>query len=223
MIKNTAVFGEAPKLVAESLTLHTGTTSAIDLDVSGLDIREDDFVIVHWACNVNGSYTPAGYTNIIDLHQNATHGSALEISYKQQSDTPDTTISIPGGTGNPSWPAVGLVQVWRHVSEITGAVGVEVNLDMKANPPSVSTARGDTVVFSGSGGYSGSDSVFSSTDADLTTDSATDGKEAVIGVGHVRRWDDAAFDPAQFTTTLGTSSGSSNYASCACTFILKEL
>jgi len=190
------------------------------LDVSGMDIQEGDFVIVYWAANGIADFQPSGYTELAALRQTGTNNATLEIFYKEQTSTPDTTITIPQGTGLP-WDAVGLVQVWRNAIAPQGVQSSSSTDDVRPDPPAIDALRGDVVVFAGAGAHDDGVDTFSSSDADLTSGGASDNNDITLGVGFVSIADDATFNPAQFSSSLVAAPVDVSHESVAATFIIR--
>jgi len=212
-----------------------GTISDVNISLTSLTGGTDtqpsagDIVVV-----INGSsqyvvYTgtanlPTGYTNISgeDVRSD-TASSHGRVSYKVMSATPDTTLTIPGGTGNANCAGSVSILVFRGVDQLTPLDVVYqkslITNTVKANPPSITPSTpGAVIVAGGVGAHIRGTQTFTSSDL---TNFISSGEDKIVdcttGIGY-KEWTTGAFDPIQFGFT---SSDSVDFSSIGYTIALR--
>ena len=172
---------------------------------------QGDLVIVYFG---NGSTADdnlviSGYTELVELFSNDSTDTNMVVAYKYMTATPDTSITLVGGSAGVDNAGTLAVQVFRNAVISTEQASATGNNGGRPNPPSVTpTATGSVVVAGGAAGYSGIAADF--TNSNLTnfiTESQGDTNDSTVGMGyHV--WVSGAFDPGQFgggSTDTGAS------------------
>lgn len=149
--------------------------------------------------------TPATWTALGQLNQNATADTSMNVSYKFMEGTPDTAVTIPGTTNN-AWGEAYSIQVFRGVDTSspmdatpTTAGGTGTG---RPNPNSIlPVTTGAWVVICG-GGAAGAGATYTAP-ANFTTDFLTangaDTTDAMVGSGYWDGWVSGSVDPAVYT------------------------
>jgi len=165
---------------------------------------------------------PTGYTALANLIADNTYDINFITAYKYMGTTPDTSITLPGGTGSTSNGGTVAVSVWRGVQGVVPTnINVEKNIGpitVLPNPPSITpNITGSVVVAVGAGSHTRGIYTFSSSDLDnFITVGIGDTYDSTIGMGS-KLWESGTIDPAAWT--FG-STDSSAYTSGAVTFAL---
>ena len=157
----------------------------------------DDLVVV---TSVTGSAagnpamavtTPSGYTALGQLNQSAvTADTSMNVSYKIQPGTPETTVTIPGTTNN-AWGEAYSIQVFRGVDPTTPmdvtAVSAGGTATGRPDPGSISPATADAWTVICGGGAAGTGANYTAP-ANYTTNfvtaTGTDTTDAMVGSGY---------------------------------------
>ncbi len=166
----------------------------------------------------------AGYTEIADLYANDALDANLAVGYKFMGLTPDTTVTLTGGTGDfPNGGAIA-IQVWRGVDPYlpldvvsTTATGIDTVL---CNPPSITPITAGAIILAGgAGGHAAGVHTYSSSDLTsfISSGSANVTNDATVGLGY-KTWTSGAFDPAAFTFSGSDGTG---YSWAAVTLALR--
>jgi hypothetical protein len=188
---------------------------------------ENDFVLVWFGTGSTAGdrdLVVAGYTEITELYAFSTYDTNLVVAYKFMGATPDTTVTLTGGTLSSSDAGAVVIQVFRNVDlavPLDVAVQTALNLgSVLANPPSITPATaGAYIVAGGAGAHVSGTRTYSS--SDLTAFLSAGGNDAyavTIGAGYYE-WTSGAFNPAQFTFSGTDSIGV--YSSAAATLALR--
>src|SRR5690606_6793774 len=102
---------------------YAGTTSDISFPLTSLTggiasapaANDVVILVLGIGSTSNVAKTITGWTPVVDLYANDTWDANLLVYTKVMSGSPDTTITIPGGTGSSSNGAGIAVHVWRGV------------------------------------------------------------------------------------------------------------
>ncbi len=222
--------GLAPSTTDQTVSLTSLTGGLASSPSAG------DFVIVTLGSSTPSSdlaISASGYTQIAKLYVVASDDTILYAGYKFMGSTPDSSITIPGGSTSTSASLAVAVQVWRNVDPVlpydvatTTATGTAT---VKANPPSITPlATGTIIVVGGVGGWdpgTAAGPVFTSSDLSnfITIGGpkpSSRAEMAVVGMGS-KAWTSGAFDAAQFGFT-GTDN-TSRYSWCAFAMALRPI
>jgi hypothetical protein len=169
--------------------------------------------------------TPAGYTALGQLNQAGVTGdTSLDVSYKRQGSTPDTTVTLPGSGSNQSGQCWS-IQVFRDTDATTpldvtpvaaGGTGTA-----RPDPGAITpTTTGAWIVICGGGTQPSVGPAIYVAPANYTTNFLTavgvDTNSAMVGSGY-RTWAGGAEDPAAYTG--GTTGAQDSW--CAYTIALR--
>ncbi|GBD34349.1 hypothetical protein HRbin35_00061 [bacterium HR35] len=136
----------------------------VTLSLSGLGLQEGDLVIVAYAIgdndNVNFNMailSPAGYTEVADLHSDDTQDVDLGVYWKVMGATPDTSVTVDGLGGTDASVAA-VAMAFRGVDPATPmdvipttATGINT---MHPNPPAIDyVSTGVWTVIAGASGH----------------------------------------------------------------------
>jgi hypothetical protein len=225
-----AVEPELPSYVGGKTFARIGSTSTTSQSLTNLTggsnaaPQEGDLVVIAVATGSTAlrSQAVTGYTQIASLYSNDTEDTNLWVGYKIMSSTPDTTVTIPG-SGNTDDAQTVAIQVWRNAQyeDVATAIGSNTVL---ANPPSITTNTGNTIVLViGAGGHDVADEgaqTYAASYADnFLTIGSNDSVDSTIGFGSVSRPTAGAYDPAAFTFS---TSDSLAFSFAAVTVVLSE-
>ena len=185
-----------------------------------------DLVIVSFATNGplgDIAYRITGYTQVADLYSNDTYDTNLQVGYKIMGATPDTTVTITGGSGSTSSTLAATVSVWRNV-DATSPLDVTPTTVLLTNtaipdPPAILplTPGSRIVVVAGAGHVVAAASFTASYLSNFITIGANGTYDCSIGTGHVA-WSAGTYDPAAWTFS---STNSANYSAAAVTMALR--
>lgn len=87
----------------------------VTVDLSGIDIQEDDLVIVGYSIGGDSNKamsvsSPTGYIEVADLYANDSNDANLGVYYKIQGATPDSSVTVSGSAqADESTAAVAMV------------------------------------------------------------------------------------------------------------------
>lgn len=197
-----------------TITFGGNLTGGIDSSASA-----GDMVLVYFGIGTQGNVnlSVSGYTNITQVTRFFLFdfGCSLLGSYKFMGPTPDTTLTLVGGTRNANHGGTVVVQVWRNVNfanpfsaaaTTAGTMGTVI-----ANPPAITpTITGSYIVSGAVGGSNQGNQTYSSSDlTDFRSTTGNDNIDATIGVGY-KQWTSGSFDPAAFTFS-GSDAGTYSY------------
>jgi hypothetical protein len=112
----TAVTGVA---YAGQLTATSGANIGYNIDLTPLNLVENDFVLVSYGAgtvtNRTITYNTAGYTEFSQLFSNGTNDTSMKAAWKFMGATPDTTLSV-SSTGSSAEASVVTIQVFKNVN-----------------------------------------------------------------------------------------------------------
>jgi hypothetical protein len=220
-LKGATAAGGIEFVGATALTF-AGTTSNVTVSLTSLTggiasaPAAGDLVIIYFGTGstADRNLVVSGYTEIVELYSNDTFDTNLVVASKFMGGTPDTSITLTGGTLNTSDAGAVVVQVWRGVDQttpldVTETTATGINSAL-CDPPAITPVTNGAVIVSGGAGANNSvffDSNAGYSSSDLTgfiTRTANDTNDVTIGLGyHV--WTSGAFDPAQFTFAFSDS------------------
>lgn len=206
-----------------------GTTSDVTITfggnlIGGLDSSASagDFVLVWFGTSstTDRNLVVSGYTEVIELYRNSLNRDTnMVIAYKFMGSTPDTTITLTGGTLNTADAGTIVVQVFRNVNQTTPIESYTTTTNGTAipNPPdSNPVGDGVWIVGGGAGGHSQGVQTYSSSDlTNFLSVGADDTNDSTIGAGYIAGSTDT--NPATFVFS-GSSSFQDSYA--AATIVL---
>jgi len=169
--------------------------------------------------------TPSGYTALGQLNETAVTGdTSLNVSYKRQTATPDTTVTIPGVANSQSGQGYS-IQVFRDVDATTPLDVTPVSAGgtgtARPDPGAITpTTTGAWIVICGGGTQpSVGPAVFvapANYSTNFLTATAVETNSAMIGSGY-RAWAGGTEDPAAYTG--GTTGANDSW--CAYTIALR--
>lgn len=215
------------------VTGFVGTTSNVTVTFGGnltggiaSSASQGDLVLVFYATGAQTDRTMdvSGYTLIDERYANgSTYDTNLGAFYKFMGSTPDTSVTLVGGTFNANDAGAALVQVWRNVntttpifedSWTTALTSVVINPDNLANTP----PTGYVLVACGAGAHArGGTVTYSSSDlTDFKSASGNDTFDVTIGGGYST----TSTNPASFTFS---STDSTTYSSAAVSISLNPM
>lgn len=202
-----------------------GTASGVrTLDVSGMSLQENDFLLVVFAFSeADETFAMTGFTEVCDLRANSTRDVNLHIGYKIQTSSPDTTVTLNSASMSTSQPWVALAYNVRGVDTATpldvAATTATANNTGIADPPAITPANAGGLVIASAAAGSSLSGTFTSPDLQNFTalnQNPAAGSEAVtFGSGLDRSA--GASNPSAFTFP----SDSTQNGYCACTIALR--
>lgn len=204
--------------VGSRVVSYSGTTSNISVSLTSLSggvssaPEVGDLVIVYFgtASLTNRDLVVAGYTELVDITSYTTSndytGTNLAVAYKFMGSTPDTTVTITGGTFSANDAGAVYVSVWRNVNTTTPFdVTVQTGTDRfgaDAQAPSITpVTAGAFIVVGAVGGHLQGTHTFTSSDlSDFKTAGRDDTYDITVGGGY-KQWVSGTFAPARFGFT----------------------
>jgi hypothetical protein len=211
-----------------------GTTSNKTISLTSLSgglassPSANDIVVVYFAnsSEVDDNLVVSGYTEVTEIRGTFVDAYAnLVVAYKFMGVTPDTSVTLTGGTlSGQNGGCIG-ISVWRGVNQTTPldvtsttATGGDFP-GTRPNPPAITTVTSGAVIIAGGVGSTDSFSSFSnysSSDLDgfRSTQGVTSGSgnDCYLGIGF-KRLQVGTFNPAIFTGGPGGISASVSLAS----------
>ena len=203
--------GTASNIVVPLTTLTGGTDSAPSAD---------DIVVVCFSVGstVALGIAIAGYTTIASGTASDTFDATLTAGYKLMGVTPDTSVTLTGGTISTAAAGVVEVHVWRGVDlvtpiDVTTVTTTGINSGTPTPPPLTPITPGAIILAGAGNAHSGgSTPVFTATYlSNFLTISANDTNDATGGLGSVE-WASGTYTPATWTWSGTPSSGFSRVA-----------
>jgi hypothetical protein len=221
----TAVVEETPAAaiayVGGQTAGSSGTTSNISFGITSLSgglasaPATGDLVVIFWCIGSDGT-TPTtsqyidGYTELTRVLSPDTESrqATLIVGYKVMGATPDTSVTMIGGTASNRNAGVVAIYVWRNVGTVgsyTTATGVGT---MIPTPPAITPTQAGSVVLSvGNAASSRNNRTYTSSDlSNFITDWQSDSANAHVGVGSFA-WTSGTFTPATFGLSGSDQSG----------------
>lgn len=179
----------------------------------------DDFVIVYFGTSstADRNLVVSGYTEVVELWANDDSDTNLAVAYKFMTATPDTSITLTGGTLNIAEAGAVYISVWRNVNtttplDVTQTTATGTNTVL-ADPPAITPVTLGSVIVSGAAGAhdkAGAQTYSSSNLTGFLSVGADDSTAVTIGGGY-NIWTTGTFNPAQFTFS-NTDGGKYSYA-----------
>jgi hypothetical protein len=215
--RTTGGAGQTTNAVLSLTTLTGGLASAPSAG---------DLVIVYFGTgsNADRNLVVADYTEITELYANGVTDTNFVVAYKFMGASPDTTVTLTGGSLSNSDAITVAIQVWRNVDsaspfDVTASTGTVTN-SVLANPNSRTSVSNFAVVLAaGAGGHTdGVDTYSSSNLSSFLSVGADDTYDSTVGAGFAMLGLPQEFDPAAFTFS-GTNS--TNYSNASVTTILR--
>lgn len=182
--------------------------------------REGDIVLVAngssyaWWLYPGYAYLPTGYTSLFSGSASGQDITPAQISYKIMGSIPDTSLTIPGGTGHTRSAGTCAVMVFRNVDIEypfdTAIVTANTANSAIPNPPAITPYFNGAMIVAGGlganaytgGGYSSSDL------SNFFTAYGSDDHDSHVGVG-IHEWTGGVFDPSPFTFNTTDSENNS--------------
>lgn len=152
--------------------------------------------------------TPTGYTALGQLNQSAvTADTSMNVSYKIQPGTPETTVDIPGTTNN-AWGEAYTIQVFRGANpgvpmDVT-AVSAGGTATGRPDPAAITPSTAGAWILVCGGGAAGTGANYVApadfnTGTDFITATGTDTTDAMVGSGYWDGWVSGAKNPDAYT------------------------
>lgn len=223
----------APNLifVGGSASGVAGTTSDINFSLTTLtggvaSAPADEDLVIAVVCigsSNDRSYRISGYTQISDIYVNDDEDTNLQIGYKFMTSTPDTQVTITGGSGSAFDGIAVAFHVWRNVDtttpfDVTSTESTSLNT-ANPNPPAiVPITQGAQIIVAG--GSATTLVTTYNTPSDLSnfyTASGADTNDATVGVGNIP-WVNGLYDPVAWTITGADSTA---FSSAAVSMVLR--
>lgn len=218
-LRSVSKVGTSPILVGYYTT--TFTSSADQTVTFGGNLTggfassasEGDCVLVVFAAAVSSISTNviSGFRSLLIQTSNDTYSSSLQIAAKFMTSTPDTSVTITGGSSSSLRGGVVTVYVWRNLDKnalwlkradlATAYTKAASGNSVLANPPSVTCpASASTVIAVGAGGHNVNSQTFSSSDLTSLVNTTGDGSssDVTLAVGAMTN-KSGTVDPAAFT------------------------
>jgi hypothetical protein len=196
----------------------------------GLSTAPEEGDVVIFAFSIGAAFaSPISYkintfTEIANLFANDAGDTILQVGYKVMSVSPDTTVTLTGGTSNTLFGGSVAIQVWRGVNEtpldVTPTTATQINTVIP-NPPAITpvTANSQIIVIAGGVHFAGDSQTYAASYLDnFITSSSNDTYDSIIGMGNVE-WISGTYDPASFTFS-GTDSA--DYSNASVTIALRS-
>jgi hypothetical protein len=202
--------GTASNIVVPLTTLTGGTDSAPSAD---------DIVVVCFSIGTTATraLVIAGYTIIATGYANDTFDTELRAGYKLMGVTPDTTVTLTGGTISTAAAGVVEVHVWRGVDlvtpiDVTTVTTTGTNSAIPTPPPITPITPG-AIILAGAGNAHnrGSGTFTASYLSNFLTVVQSDTNDATGGLGSVA-WASGTYTPATWTWSAANSTSYSRVA-----------
>ncbi len=185
-----------------------------------------DVVVVYFGVGgANVGVSISGYTEVAYATNTTGDEGTLVVGHKVMGITPDTTVTLIGGTGDVNNGGAIAIQVWRgvdpylprDVAVTTSTAGTGVLVD----PPSITPVTSGAVILAGGvGAHTAGIQTFSSSDlSGFITSGSTNAAnvDVTIGLGY-KTWTGGAFNPAAFTFSTANDV---NYSDTGATLALR--
>lgn len=196
-----------------------GTTSDVTISLTSLtgglatQPAVGDFVIIYFgtASTVDRDLVVSGYTEVVELYSNSTFDTNFVIAWKFMGATPDTSVTLTGGTFSIQDGGTVAVQVWRNVNvaspfDVAGSSGIGAGSRATFSSITPVTA-GAVILASAACAHNDGSRFYSQEDPDLTnllSVGSNDTNDSTIGVGY-KYWISGSFTPQAFELNLAGS------------------
>lgn len=213
-------------------TYVAGTTEQIQADTVNevinlpANLLQNDLVVVALAIagTTDKTYRISGYTQVVDLYANDDFDANLQVGYKFMGATPDTTVTITGGTGSGVDGGAIAIHVWRGIDtttplDVTTTTITQTNTGIP-NPPAITPTTANSVVLvAAASAHNGGNDTYTATQLAnfLTVGEGGDTNDATVGLGSFD-WVSGAFDPNAFTWSQGDQT---TYSTASCSLALR--
>lgn len=201
-----------------------GTTSDVTISLTSLtgglatQPAAGDLVLVYFgtASTADRNLVVSGYTEVVELYSNDTYDTNFVMAWKFMSVTPDTSVTLTGGTLNTDDAGTVAIQVWRNV-DTTRPVPFDVSGKSVINEEATATFQsitpvtaGAVILASAACAHSGGTQTYSNSSlTNFITVGANDTNDSTIGVGY-HYWTSGPFIPADSIYSGSDSSSNSN-------------
>jgi len=202
-----------------------GTTSDVTISLTSLtgglatQPAVGDFVIIYFgtASTADRNLVVSGYTEVVELYSDDTYDTNFVIARKFMGATPDTSVTLTGGTLNAADAGTVAVQVWRNVNVASPFdVASESRVDdgqATATFDSITpVTTGAVILASAACAHNGGDRFYSNSNlTNFITTGGNDTNDSTIGAGY-HYWTSGSFTPANMVYS-GNESLNYSYAS----------
>jgi hypothetical protein len=185
--------------------INGGTANEVINLPAGLLANDLVIVALTIAGTTDKSYRISGYTQALDSYADDTFDTNLQIGRKFMGVTPDTTVTITGGTGSTADGGAVAIHAWRGIDtttplDVITQTNVQINTGIpNPNATTPSTANSVILVAAGSAHNGGTDTYTAAQLANfLTVGQGGNTNDATVGLGSFN-WVSGAFDPNAFT------------------------
>ena len=181
----------------------------------------DDLVIITCvvgsAADRQAAQAVSGYTSIGFLGVTAANfETAMDVSYKRMTGTPDTTFTLPS-SGAAADAQSYAVQVWRGVDPSANIAALAVSATGsgtgRPNPAAVTPTVPGSVVCVCGGGAAGTGAAYTAPanfSTNWLTNTTADTNDSMLGAGYWTGWTSGAVDPDAYTG--GTTNAADSWA-----------
>lgn len=202
---------------------NTGSTSNITISLTSLtggtnsSPQVGDIVIIGIELGgvSNLSYRIAGYTTVVDLYADDSYDSNLQVGYKIMGATPDSSITITGGTGNSLYSCSAAIHVWRNFDTInpidypSRSANLQTNTAIVDPSPISPPLLNSQLIVVGSASHNAGDRTYTASYLNNFITKGTNGTsiDTTIGMGNILWEGGSSYNPAAFVFS-GTDSTS---------------
>jgi len=205
--------GERAIQVVSSISDSGAVTGAPTLDVSGMDLQENDVLVVVFGCTgVDETFGMTGFVNVADIYETDDYDTNLHVGYKVQTSSPDSSVTVGPALAS-TQPYTVIAFNFRgvdtsnvlDVAAVTNTNGSTLNID----PGAITPVTGEYIILAG--GASATDAATTYTSSSLTDIvSVSQGvsgtfSNAAAGFSYTET------NPAQFASSLASDN---IYSSC---------
>jgi hypothetical protein len=175
-----------------------------------------DFVIIYFgtASTLNRNLVVSGYTEVVELYSNDTYDTNFVIARKFMGATPDTSVTLTGGTLAVADAGTVAVQVWRNVnvaSPFDVAGQSRIDEEATATFPSITPVTTGAVILASAACAhdNGTELYLNSELTNFITTGQSDTNDSTIGAGYYY-WISGSFGPQDMVFGGADSSNFSN-------------
>jgi hypothetical protein len=202
--------GTTSDIVVPLTTLTGGTDSAPSAD---------DIVVVCFSVSSTATraIVIAGYTIIATGYVSDTYDTELRAGYKLMGVTPDTTVTLTGGTTSTTAAGVVEVHVWRGVDlvtpiDVTTVTTTGTNSGIPTPPPITPITPGAIILAGAGNAHNRNAGTFTASYlSNFLTVFQSDTNDATGGLGSVE-WASGTYTPAAWTFSANDSTSYSRVA-----------